>query len=108
VLIVVCISLSARTQTITFSSGVPKYASLTSATVTMSGKCELWVTNSLTPLSGCTINLNSADAWLFLPAVKPSTVVSTYLAQVKVSGAPAVDTGNQARLSFLNPNRFSH
>ena len=46
----------------------------------MSGRCEFWVTNSFMPLSGCMINLNSPDAWLFLPGVKPSMVVaSTYL-----------------------------
>jgi hypothetical protein len=79
------VTLSVDAQTITLSAGVQKYASLTGATVTMNGKCELWVTNSSFPLSGCTVNLDSADAWLVLPAVKPSTVASAYLAQVKVT-----------------------
>ena len=53
-------------QTLTITNAVQKYASLTGATVNMSNRCELWVTNSTTPLSGCTINLNSIDSWLFL------------------------------------------
>jgi autotransporter-associated beta strand protein len=86
--------LVAGAQTLTITNGVQKYASLTSTTVNLSAKCELWVTNSSTPLSGCTINLNSIDAWLFLPGVKPSVVVSTYLGQVRVSGAMPVADGN--------------
>lgn len=81
-------------QTLTISNGVQKYASLAGATVDLSGKCELWVTNSSTPLSGCTINLNSIDSWLFLPGVKPSVTVSTYLSQVKISSAAAVVDSN--------------
>ena len=72
--------------TLTFTSGVQKYAALSDATVNLSGRCELWVTNASTPLAGCTINLNSVDAWLFLPGVKPSVVASTYLSQVFVRG----------------------
>ncbi|HEY5909509.1 MAG TPA: LamG-like jellyroll fold domain-containing protein [Verrucomicrobiae bacterium] len=93
-LILSWLPLSAGAQTITFSAGVQKYASLTNVTVNMSGRCELWVTNASTPLSGCTINLNSSDAWLFLPAVEPSIAASSYLAQVKVSGASAMADAN--------------
>ena len=92
--VMVCQSVAAIAQTINITNGVQKYASLTSTTVNMSSKCELWVTNSSTPLSGCTINLNSIDAWLFLPGVKPSVTVSTYLGQVKVNGASAVADSN--------------
>jgi autotransporter-associated beta strand protein len=92
---VISLSLMADAQTITFTNGVQKYASLTSTTVNMSGRGELWVTNSSTPLSGCTINLNSVDAWLFLPGVKPSVAAtSNYLNQIKVSGAAAVADSN--------------
>ncbi len=88
------LSLVADAQALTISAGVQKYGSLTGTTVNMSGRCELWVTNSSTPLSGCTINLNSVDAWLFLPGIKPSVVASTYLGQVRVSGAGAVADSN--------------
>src|ERR1017187_9855346 len=76
---------SASAQPLTLTNGVQKYASLASTTVNMSNRCELWVTNSTTPLSGCTINLNSIDAWLFLTGVKPSVVASTYLSQDRKS-----------------------
>ena len=97
-----CWPLAVRAQTITLTNGVQKYASLASTTVNMSGRCELWVTNSSTPLSGCTINLNSIDAWLFLPGVKPSVVASTYLGQVSVNGASAVADTNVVNGSVLS------
>lgn len=81
-------------QTLNITSGVRKFGALTNTTVTMTGRCELWVTNSATPLSGCTINLNSADAFLVLPGVRPSAVVSTYLSQVRINGAPAAADSN--------------
>ena len=86
--------LAVSAQTLTITNGVQNYASLTNTTVTMSGRCELRVTNASNPLSGCTINLNSIDAWLFLTGVKPSVVVSTYLGQIKVNGARAVADSN--------------
>ena len=91
---VASLPLMADAQTLTITNGVQKFAALTSTTVNMSGRCELWLTSSATPLSGCTINLNSTDAWLFLPGVKPSVVASTYLGQVRVSGAAAVADSN--------------
>ena len=93
-MVVASLPLVAGAQTITLTNGVQKYASLTSTTVNLSGRCELWVTNSSTPLSGCTINLNSVDAWLFLPNVKPSVTVSSYLSQVRVNGSSAVAASN--------------
>jgi autotransporter-associated beta strand protein len=38
--------------------------------------------------------LNSPDAWLFLPSVKPSVTAAGYLSQVTVSGASAVADNN--------------
>lgn len=92
--VVVGLPLLTRAQTLTINAGVQKYGALTNTTVNLSGKCELWVTNSVTPLSGCTINLNSADSWLFLPGVKPSVVAVTYLGQLRVNGLIAVADGN--------------
>ncbi len=83
------------TGQLTISAGVQKYGALTGATVNMSGNCELWITNSSTPLSGCTINLNSVDAYLVLPGVKPSIAASaTYMNQVRISGTVAVADSN--------------
>ncbi len=84
-----------QTQTLSITNGVQKCAALTNTIVNLSGRCELWVTNSFIPLSGCMINLNSPDAWLFLPGVKPSMVVaSTYLHQVRVNGLAAEADSN--------------
>jgi len=79
---------------ISITSGIQKYGALTNTTVTMTGRCELWVTNASAPLIGCAINLNSTDAWLFITGVKPSFVASTYLGQVRVNGSLAVANSN--------------
>jgi autotransporter-associated beta strand protein len=84
----------AASAQIVITNGVRTYSSLTSTTATLTGTCELRVTSSTTPLTGCTIHLNSSGAWLVLPGIKPSVVVSTYLPQVRISGAAAVADSN--------------
>jgi autotransporter-associated beta strand protein len=86
--------LTASAQTLTITNGIQIYGALTNTTVTMTGRCELWVTDSIAPLSGCTVNLNTVDSWLFIPNVLPSVVASTYLGQVRVNGASAVADSN--------------
>ncbi|HEX7655304.1 MAG TPA: glycosyl hydrolase, partial [Verrucomicrobiae bacterium] len=86
-------ALTASGQTLNLTNGVLKYAALNSTNASLSGKCELWLTNAV-PLSASSVNLTSVDAWLFLTAVKPSVVVSTYLAQIKINGASAVADSN--------------
>ncbi len=81
-------------QTLAITNGVQVYASLTNTTVTMSNRCELRVTAANNPISGCTINLNYIDAWLFLTGVKPSVVASTYLGQIKITNGAAVADSN--------------
>jgi autotransporter-associated beta strand protein len=87
-------STTAWAQTIIITNGVQNYVGLTNTTVIMSNRCELRVTAAASPLSGCIVNLNSADAYLVLPRIKPSVVVSTYLGQVRVNGAAAVADSN--------------
>ncbi len=84
---------AAFAQTINLSEGVQTHASLSATTVTLTGKSELRLT-SAAPLSGCTVNLNSPDAWVLFTAVKPSAVVSTYLSQLRVNGGAAVSGTN--------------
>jgi autotransporter-associated beta strand protein len=86
--------LTGSAQTLVITNGVQTYATLASTTVTMSNRCELRVTATNAPLTGCLINLNSVDAYLVLPGIKPSTVVSTYLSQVRINGAAAVADSN--------------
>ena len=78
-------------SSLTITNGVQKYASLANTAVTLSNKCELWVTNSVMPLSNNVINLNSVDAWLFLPNVKPSSLP---LNQILVNGAAVAEDFN--------------
>ncbi|MGC4014045.1 MAG: glycosyl hydrolase [Luteolibacter sp.] len=93
--VIVCFGLmllcaNAGAQTLTLANDSQSYASLSNTTVTMTGRSELRITGTGTPLSGCTINLNSTDAWFYMTSIKPSVVSSTYLSQIKVNGAAAV------------------
>lgn len=82
--------MTANATTIIIVDDVQRYTNLSGNTVNMSGVSELHVTSETTPISGCTVNLNSSDSFLFLEGIKPSVVNSTYLSQVKVNGANAV------------------
>src|ERR1700712_973749 len=84
-------------QTLLVTNGVQTYIALTNTIVTMSNRCELRLTTTNNPISGCTINLNSTDAWVFLSNIRPSTVSVSYLAQIKINGATAV-AGSNCRL----------
>jgi autotransporter-associated beta strand protein len=86
--------IESSAQSLVLTNGVHTYSALTNYTVTMSNRCELRVTHSTAPLTGCLINLNSDDAYLILPNIKPSTVASTYLPQVRIKGAVAVADTN--------------
>lgn len=93
--VAVLFPLVGAAQTITQQKGLTTFVTLTNGSVvTMSGRCELHVTSSVAPITGCLIHLNSPDAWFFLDGIKPSVVVSTYLSQVRISGAAAVADSN--------------
>jgi len=79
---------------LTFSSGTVTTPGFTNTTVTMTGQCALVVTGTNNPLAGSTLNLNSSNAWVFLPNLRPSVVAGTYLSQVLVNGAAAVAGSN--------------
>jgi putative glycosyl hydrolase/concanavalin A-like lectin/glucanase superfamily protein/putative Ig domain-containing protein len=85
--------LFAGGQTLSVSEGIQTYPGLTNTTVTMTGRCELRITATNNPMPGCVIHLNSPDAWLVLPNIRPS-VAATYLSQIRVNGANAVSGGN--------------
>ena len=88
------LDFSAVAQTLNFSNGVQTYVTLSNTTVTMTGRCELRVTAASNPIPGCTINLNSSNAWLLLTGIKPSVVAASYLGQIFVNGAGAVADSN--------------
>ncbi|MDQ3814570.1 MAG: glycoside hydrolase family protein [Armatimonadota bacterium] len=81
-------------QLLNISSSIQTYETLADKTVTLTGRAELHVTGSGNPIRGCQINLDSPDAWLFLENVRPSAVLATNLAQIRVNGAPAVNAFN--------------
>jgi len=91
---VALLPLLGAAQTIVITNGVQTYSSLSGTTVIMSNRCELRVTSSASPITGCLINLNSTDAFFVLQNVNPSTLVSTYLPQLRINGAVAVVDGN--------------
>lgn len=79
---------------IIITNGVQTYSTLNGATVVLSNRCELRVTDATTPLSGCLINLNSPDAYCVVQNIKPSVVAATYLPQFRINGAGAVVDSN--------------
>jgi len=81
--------LAAAAQTLTITNGVQIYSAVTNTAVTMTGRSELRLTTTNNPIPGCTINLNSADAWVLLPNIRPSVVQASYLGQFLVNGVAA-------------------
>jgi autotransporter-associated beta strand protein len=82
-------SLAASAQTLTITNGIQTYSALTNTTATMTGHSELHLTTTNNPIPGCIINLNSPDAWVLLPNIRPSVVQASYLGQFQVNGAAA-------------------
>ncbi|RYD68344.1 MAG: hypothetical protein EOP83_00970 [Verrucomicrobiaceae bacterium] len=78
------------------------YATLTSATVTMTGHSELNITGTGDPIPGCIIHLNSEDSWVFFHNVSPATVVSTLVSRLRVNGAAAVADTNVRVAQYAN------
>src|SRR5579871_6672968 len=93
-LLALCFPLITTAQTLNIANGVQTYPSLANTTVTMTGRCELHVTNAANPIPGCVINLNSPEAWFFLQNVRPSAVSANYLPQILINGAAAVPGSN--------------
>src|SRR3954454_16882773 len=66
-------------QVLTINNDVQTYATLASTTATLTGKAELHITGTGDPIIGCTIQLNSTDAWFFMEKITPAAVVYTFL-----------------------------
>lgn len=93
--------LTAAANALDIIDDIQTYSSLTDTVVNMSGQSELHITSGTNPIPGCTINLNSLDSWFFLENIEPSVVNSTYLSQVRVSGAAAVLNSNVRLAQYL-------
>ncbi len=81
-------------QTLALNGDIQRSVSLTNTTVTMTGRSELHLSATVNPMPGCTIHLNSPDAWFFMTSIRPSVVNSTYLGQLRVNGVAAVQGTN--------------
>ncbi|MES2570877.1 MAG: glycosyl hydrolase, partial [Verrucomicrobiota bacterium] len=81
-------------QTLTVQDDVRRFDTLANNIVVLDGKAELHFSGTGDPMPGCTIHLNSPDAWLFLHRILPSQVVSTFLGRIKVDGSAALLDSN--------------
>lgn len=87
-------ALPAAAQTMVVTNGVRTYPALTNTTVILSNRCELRLTATNNPMPGCVAHLNSPDAFFAVTGIRPSAVVSSLLAQVRVNGAVASADNN--------------
>ncbi len=93
----------ATARTISIDNDIETYGTLTSTTVTMTGRSGLRITGGGTPLTGCTINLNSPDSWIVFSGIKPSVVNSTaYRNQIRINGATAALNTNCRIVQYVN------
>jgi hypothetical protein len=72
-------------------------ATLSDTVVTMTGRVELHVTGAGDPIPGCTVHLNSGDAWVFFHNILPSQAAAVLLGRFVVDGA-AADPGRNVRV----------
>lgn len=93
---------SVAAQTITLTNDIQTYATLASTTAMLTGKSELRITGTMSPITGSVIHLNSPDSWFVMTGIRPSVVNSTYLSQVRVSGAVAVHGTNCRVVAYGN------
>lgn len=76
-------------QMLNLTEGVRTETTLTDTTVMMTGRSELHLTHATTPFAGSVVHLNSPDAWVAFPNIRPATVAASHLAQIRVNGAVA-------------------
>jgi hypothetical protein len=62
------------------------FARLQSQSLTLKEPVDYHLTDSVAPLNGGTVNLQSEDAWLFLNNVRPSVVLQKYVNAVSING----------------------
>src|SRR5687767_14288862 len=92
--------LGAFAQTLSIHDDVQTYATLSNTIATLTGRAQLRITGPGDPIPGCTIHLNSPDAWFFMTGIAPSQVASTFLSRVRVNGANALRDGNVRVVQF--------
>jgi hypothetical protein len=91
---VITVTFTVAPPTLTLVSGVRTVSSLSNTIATLTGRCELRLTATNNPLPGSLIHLNSADVSVVFQNLKPSVVVASYLARLRINGAVAIADGN--------------
>ncbi|MCU0797181.1 MAG: glycosyl hydrolase, partial [Akkermansiaceae bacterium] len=79
---------------VVLNDSVRTFTTLTNTTITLNGQSRLHLSGTGNPVSGSIIHLNSPDAWLHFDNLRPSTVQSTILGQIRVNGANAAHGSN--------------
>ncbi|GHU73733.1 hypothetical protein FACS189413_18360 [Bacteroidia bacterium] len=80
-------NLIIKNETVTVSSYTDK-------AIIMQGKSELYLRSETSPLINSTIDLQSVDSWVYFENIKPSVVISLYLACITINGENAVNKNN--------------
>jgi hypothetical protein len=84
--------ITGATQTVNVTGATASYLTSFNTSYIASGKTDLHLTGSWTPMVNSSVALNGNDAWLFIDNVKPSQVVANWLPAITINGMPA--TGN--------------
>lgn len=91
---------TAHAQMLNLTEGVHTVSTLTDTTVVMTGRSELHLTHATAPFSGSVVHLNSPDAWVCFPNIRPATVAGSHLSQIRVNGAVANAGANVRVVQF--------
>ena len=62
--------------------------------ISLSGTCEITITDSINPLQGSTLNCLSNTIWLYFPNIKPLTFNTKYRNVLQVNGIAAMTDQN--------------
>ncbi|MBP5514805.1 MAG: hypothetical protein J6Y04_08540 [Bacteroidaceae bacterium] len=76
--------------------------SLSNTTMKLEGQIDFHIISESAPLTKCSINLASDQAWLIFDNTLPSDVISKYLSQIKINGRTATNGTNCRVAIYLN------
>lgn len=81
-------------QVLELENDIFTFSGFTNQEVRLSGRCELRITGAGDPIPDSVIHLNSHDAWLVFPNIKPSDVSANLLNRIRVFSSTAVLNSN--------------
>ncbi|RXK86013.1 glycosyl hydrolase [Filimonas effusa] len=86
--------LTGALQNVTISGKVVSRIPATNTNFIVPGKTDFHLTGDYAPFINGTVALNSPDAWLFFDNVKPAVVLSKWMGNISINGAPAANNAN--------------